>query len=584
MDVLQFTDNKADAQFQAPDAPVSQNSHARISYLDLFFDNTVGATAGALGASPTTRRDATEFAETVAKGVPLFMRGAPGYIGTGLLSGIDQVSPDDTTAVKGVDFALGAGKGLLLKHCYTGMAASGMPGSMRGVTLGILNRSSETAIDWRTYTNAKGERDITGGLTRVVNDTLNPAAVAADIMIFGAADLFEGRANFKTNGRLRYGGMAPVLFSSTVFGMTDGTLREINQQRAQSGADFDYARIMQKGILSASASAISAVPGAYLHARSLRLPQTDFHNTGRREQQLDHNQIALADSHMTIQGSLKGLHSPTFNVTAHTGAESKGLFFRTTDGTPGFAARQQCETTGYALNRLMGSNNHDPVSVAKTIEVAGQAPKKGFVQENAGKSLEDGLREHAIALYGKGDNAHVIRMIRERPELRDRIGEAMTQRMVFGEQDNHFHNYVLGGTLAKPNVGNIDLQYAFQPALLKTDLIPRWKQGYSRTGSLGDQVMNELAGKQLPPETRASMARLADLSKTNPEVVLATGLNPQQLDGVAGRARWFAENGTYAPREIPNYAYRALVRLKGMIKEPHRPVLGAPEQPEYAGH
>ena len=127
-----------------------------------------------------------------------------------------------------------------------------------------------------------------------------------------------------------------------------------------------------------------------------------------------------------------------------------------------------------------------------------------------------------------------------------------------GEWDNHSLNFTADKTPGHEFVKNIDMGDGLRAATSQMDLIPRagLRVGYE---NLNQYMYSKAAGRALPPET---MTKIKDFVGTynnaaGKSELQNLGMTPQQIEGVMGRADWFAKNGRLPKGDSEVTTYRA---------------------------
>jgi hypothetical protein len=118
------------------------------------------------------------------------------------------------------------------------------------------------------------------------------------------------------------------------------------------------------------------------------------------------------------------------------------------------------------------------------------------------------------------------------PELRTALHKALIDREIIGDTDGNIGNFTFTQPDGKPNISNIDFEYAFragsQPRLRK--------------------IFNEplLLGQKLEPPTTFRIGQFVDAYSTSPgrQLLADLGMQPAHIDGVLNRAQWFADKKT----------------------------------------
>ncbi len=205
------------------------------------------------------------------KTVGLFMRGRVGLAGTVGLYALDQIRPGDSFKDQLADATLGAAKGGLMKGAFHFMGDKPVGIAAKGVGLGVSSRVLELGLTRQTYLDKSGEFSLGKGLSETVLGTFNKTALAADVVIFGAAHGLLRGANSASLGRIDKSPMLTTMFTGTTFGMSSGATSEIMRQNA-AGEQFDLGKVVKRSLIQGAIDTLAAAPGGV---------QADPHVQGR---------------------------------------------------------------------------------------------------------------------------------------------------------------------------------------------------------------------------------------------------------------------------------------------------------------
>lgn len=191
----------------------------------------------------------------------LFMRGRVGLAGTVAMYALDQIRPGDSFKEQLADAALGTAKGGLLKGAFHFMGDKPVGIAAKGVGLGVSSRVLELGLTRQTYLDSKtGEFSLSKGLTDTVHGTLNKTALAADVVIFGAAHGMLRGGNRLVGGAIDKSPLATTMLTGTTFGLSAGATGEILRQNA-ADEDFDLGKIIKRGLIQAAVDTVATAPG-----------------------------------------------------------------------------------------------------------------------------------------------------------------------------------------------------------------------------------------------------------------------------------------------------------------------------------
>src|SRR5262249_20391500 len=138
------------------------------------------------------------------------------------------------------------------------------------------------------------------------------------------------------------------------------------------------------------------------------------------------------------------------------------------------------------------------------------------------------------------------KMMREDPELKKAVEEALLERALIGDDDPNSGNWVIKkDTNGKYKVRNIDLVEGFNP-----DHEPVLMGGL---GGIGDRISLDFSEKPISPELREKVTRFVERYDTpaGREQLLKTGLKPEEVDAYLARARHISETGKFPRIKFP---------------------------------
>lgn len=165
-------------------------------------------------------------------------------------------------------------------------------------------------------------------------------------------------------------------------------------------------------------------------------------------EQLDRRQRRYNESDLTIRcprtdgnsghdkymGDIRLADGRSLNVYVHNSEHG---------GKQRSITRLKNELAAYQLSRLIGFENPFPITAPREGFVARGAATKGWIQEDAGEQLQQGLYMLAGKKYGRAGTAEVSRLVQETPQLKRYIEEAFVERIVYGDFDDHAGNFTI---------------------------------------------------------------------------------------------------------------------------------------------
>jgi hypothetical protein len=513
--------------------------------------------------------EVAHYSKAFIKTAPLFMKGKLALGGLALTYVADQAKIGDTWQNQATDATLGLGKAAVLKGSFAMMESSALTPARAGIQLGIVSRTAEAGLTRENYLDKDGKLNFTGGLSTTLKTALNPGSLAVDALTFGAADVVWGRMYQQSRGTIRFDSVMNRTFQAGAMGTAAGSGNELVRQW-QSDEKFNLSLIMGRGLADGLVGAAAGRVGGMQSARYDRLSLKDSPTAMSEARQTpfqlgkigDANQIALRDGVFTPTREIGDLMTTTWKGTITTAeGQVKPVLFRPDTGIEAFAYRKQSEIAGYGLGTKIDFANSLPVSVARTVEINGKT-HSGYVQEITGKNLLEVVDPHGPRKLFTPPSRKVLEDFRQNKPLFEAYQEAWVKRLIMGEWDNHILNFVSEKTPAGTTVKNIDLGDGLRPATTQADLVPRpgLRRGYE---NLNQYLYKEAANAPLPHETVAKVQQFVDTYNTPAGKVelQGLGLTPQQVEGVVGRADWFAKHGRLPKRDAEPTSYRFAQRV-----------------------
>lgn len=524
------------------------------SYLDAAAENTVAPVFRSL-LGKEAGDAATALSKEFVKTAPLFMKGAAPFIGMAATYAADEAKVGDSLSNNLMDASLGLAKTVALKSSFQIAQHYHFSPSMTGVSLGIMNRVSDAGLTRSTWSDSQGEFSLTDGLKKTLSQSLRPEMLAMDALSFGAADYLWGRKFLQSRGAVAFDPVFTHTMSGATMGATNSGGMELMRQ-IQSG-QYDPLRFVTSTASGALVNGLAGAVGGAQTRSASRIDyskRTDFNN----QQQTEHS--FFSDAQRTLQQGtfVPSEFHPKLQQPAWTGkvvtpdGQTIPAMFRPDNGTPAFRERMLAETSITAADALTGREPTLPVSVARTVEINGQQ-LRGFIQEMRGKDLNAYLSEKAVAQFGSDSLPNMLKAFNADPALKAAYGEAIAHKAFsYGEWDNHALNQLVVETSQGPKVKSIDLQDALKPAKYHWDLRPDagFLRGYE---GLSQKLYAEFAGKPIPDTVRQSSKHFV-MMYDNPigrlRLQEATGWSYQQMEGVLGRNRYLAAEGSVYPHQV----------------------------------
>ncbi|MBI4533390.1 MAG: hypothetical protein HY711_05525 [Candidatus Melainabacteria bacterium] len=219
------------------------------------------------------RQEIDHYAGGFLKTTALFMRGKLGLAGTVAIYALDQMNPEDNVKNQLADLMLGGAKGGLMKGMFHLLGNKPVNIATKGVGLGISLRVLESALTRSTYTDVNtGQTNLQQGLKNTVRESLAREALAADVIIFGAAHGLLGKANVLSGRAIEHSPLLSTMLTGTTFGMSTGAWGEIQRELA-TGQKLDLSKIIKSSLIQGAIDTFAAGPGGLqARAAAYRLP------------------------------------------------------------------------------------------------------------------------------------------------------------------------------------------------------------------------------------------------------------------------------------------------------------------------
>ncbi|MFA7337151.1 MAG: hypothetical protein WC028_10230 [Candidatus Obscuribacterales bacterium] len=546
--------------------------HPRQSYLDAAVHSAIDPIAREIftpAKAQVVEDEVTHYGKAFIKTAPLFMKGKLALGGLALTYVADQAKIGDSLQNQVTDATLGLGKAAVLKGSFALMESSALTPARAGIQLGIVSRTAEAGLTRENYLDKDGKLNFTGGLSTTFKTALNPGSLAVDALTFGAADVVWGRMYQTSRGAIRFDSAMNKTIQAGTMGAAAGAGNELVRQW-QSDEKFNLSLIIGRGLADGAVGAAAGRVGGMQSARYDKIGAKDSPTALGEARQTpfqlgkigDSQQIALRDGVFTPTREIGDLMTTTWKGTLTTAeGQVKPVLFRPDTGIEAFAYRKQSEIAGYGLGTKLDFANSIPVSVARSVEINGKT-HSGYIQEINGKNLLEVVDPHGPRKIFTPPSKKVLDDFRQNKPLFEAYQEAWVKRLIMGEWDNHILNFVSEKTPAGTTVKNIDVGDGLRPATTQADLIPRpgQRRGYE---NLNQYLYNEATNVPLPQQTVAKVRQFVD-TYNNPAgktELQGLGLTQQQVEGVMGRADWFAKHGRLPKGDAEPTTYRFAQRL-----------------------
>lgn len=542
--------------FQANGLPTAEKKD---SYLDIALNHTVRPVLDTV-LDDRRAEEWTGYTKAALKLAPLFMEGPKGYIALGGLYASDEAKYGDSWGNQLFDGVLGLGKAGALKGTFLLAKNFKQAPTTIGLELGIMNRGSDSLLTRENYRDKNGDYSFKKGFSTALSTTLRPEMLVMDMASFGAADIVWGRMYSRTRGTAYFNPMITSMFTGGTIGVASGGGHELMRQ-IRTG-DIDPLRLIERTATEGGFGALSGYLGGRQAERYSRIDYSAQTGFGKPQQMpgfLDETQLAMRDGVFTPTGKNENLTTTaiTGKITMPDGTVQPAIF-RPDVGMPGFQERMLTEISGYSAGKLTSIGGESmPVSVARTVEIGG-VKQSGYVQKMEGVDLRAYLSEKAKSLYGSDTPQDMLRAFRADTQLQNSFNNAMGERMILGEWDNHaLNNLVVEGANGQKVVKNIDMQDALKPANHTWDLMPDagFLKGWEGLNRL---LYKDLQGKVAPQPLRDNAQTFLDTydnAAGRSILQQQTGWSVPQMEGVIARSRYFAENGIFPRPQQMSFVY-----------------------------
>jgi hypothetical protein len=545
------------------DEPENKNRHGQStpadnqSLLDFAVHRALDPALKMVTSDAETTKAVEDGARDFLKIVPLFMHGRLAIAGTVATYVSDEIKRSDHGSDAAIDAALGAAKAASLLTTQRWLGTRNTTPSLMGVEMGIVNRATDTGLTRQNYYDSNGKFDLKAGLEKAAKAAASSAPT--DLLAFGAADALWGGLDHKFKGLMAFNPIVTSALTASTFNVTTAAGAELTRQLHEG--KLDVASITTKS-LSAAVVGFTAGGLAGLQRRSVlstgivdsptaiaEARSTPF----QKGELVDDKQRALKNGEFLLDKALDTRHNLTFiGKVVNDGSEVPAVF--RAPKTEPFEHRQQSEIGAYGLSAMLNLPSETfPATVARSAEING-VKFDGFIQEMKGETLKHHFDDKAASGEMHSGRRGIIKELRENPELVKQLHASWSERLIFGEWDNHAANQMLlkqekpkdNQTLPnqeKPKAFNIDLGSGFHRASTTLDYTPNplQRQAYDWTNSY---VYKELTRTKFDPDLTAALKQFVASKDTveGRQEIGQLGFTPQQVDGIIGKAKWLASN------------------------------------------
>lgn len=206
----------------------------------------------------------------------LFFPGRFGRLATVATYSMGQAKLADSLPTSLVDGSLGALKGGILHAGFSKLGSLEIGIPAKGLAIGTSSRVVEMALSRNTFLDLEsGKFNATGGVSKVIDAALDPAAIGTDIVVFGLSHAMTRTASSLSRGALDNSPLLSNCLTANSFGMSIGASGEFQRQR-EWGEKLDVAMILRRGLLQGGLDTIAALPGGFKTDSRLKSMTTGF--------------------------------------------------------------------------------------------------------------------------------------------------------------------------------------------------------------------------------------------------------------------------------------------------------------------
>lgn len=220
--------------------------------------------------STATKSEIEYYGRALTKTAFLFLNGASGLIGTTAASALDEMKPADSAGLQTIDGVLGTAKGIIMKTGADAITGQDMSIAAKGMSLGVLNRALDLGLSRQTYIDpGTGQVNFRNGLSTAFLSTVDPEALATDVISFKTATALNGTINGITNNAILRHPFAATVATGATFGMSSGLTEELSREH-QNGEPLDPAKLAYRALMQAALGGIAGIPGGIQAEYNLR--------------------------------------------------------------------------------------------------------------------------------------------------------------------------------------------------------------------------------------------------------------------------------------------------------------------------
>jgi hypothetical protein len=196
------------------------------------------------------------------KSVGVFFPGKPGYAMAAIAGAADAAHPSDSPLRQGVDLALGAGKGAVMKLAFDEIAGSRMHVALKAGAMSISNRLADVGLDSHTYFDRQsGEFSLLSGLEKAGMAAADPRQLGMDLLTFGGGYLMMSKLGV-TPELTRVNPRLAQIIAAAGFGFSSGFFSDMQAQQ-RLGGEFKMDSALKSAFLQMGLDGTAAVLGCY---------------------------------------------------------------------------------------------------------------------------------------------------------------------------------------------------------------------------------------------------------------------------------------------------------------------------------
>jgi len=237
-----------------------------------FVNQAVHSVVGVVWSGESnTRNELENYTSQLVTAIPLFVGGGRGMVASSIMFGLNQAKVGDSTEHQIEDFGLGALKGAGTKAVFDHFGAKkDWNFAAKGVAMGASSRGIDVALTRETWFDQNGAFQPMAGARSTTFSMFHPAALATDVVTFGAAHYGMKFGNVLSKGAIEASPLLQNALTGTTFGFTSGALGEVQRQLTDPNASFDPLMILARGGASAATMTLAGAAGFKLTDRDSR--------------------------------------------------------------------------------------------------------------------------------------------------------------------------------------------------------------------------------------------------------------------------------------------------------------------------